>query len=206
MTEVLLPIIKDVHQHEGHKYKRIAVPFTDGRSKALGIAADLEEAINSNGKTIMRDIEKAVTLSLIDDEWKEHLRDMDELKDSVQGASFEQKDPLVLYKLEAFQLFENFIARINKDVTSYLSKGMLMIEAEKPVREAKVQKTDFSKQMTNRVEEPQPTRSQQQARAAAEGVSERPKIQTIMRDDPKIGRNDPCPCGSGKKYKQCHGS
>lgn len=199
VTNELLPLIKRVYEHEGHKYKRILVPFSDGRANPLPITADIEEAVKSNGKSIVRDIEKAVTLAIIDSKWKEHLRSMDELKESVQAASFEQKDPLVVYKMEAFNLFEQLIYEINEDVTSYLSKGTLVLKRE--LEEAQEQKTDLSKTTTNRSAEEEAKR----AKAAAEGVSRRPKPETFKRVQKKVGRNDACPCGSGKKYKHCHG-
>jgi preprotein translocase subunit SecA len=197
ITNVLLPLIKNVYQNEGHRYKRISIPFTDGRTQPLPIAADLKEAVESNGATIMTDIEKTITLALIDDNWKEHLRNMDELKDSVQAASFEQKDPLVIYKMEAYNLFEELVNKINRDVCGYLLLGDLVLQQE--VREAKVQKTDLSKVRTSREEDAM--------RQAAEGVSRKPveKPETFIRQEAKIGRNDLCPCGSGKKFKQCHG-
>jgi preprotein translocase subunit SecA len=198
INEVLMPIIDRVYQNEGHRYKRIAIPFTDGRTNPLPIAADLKKAIDTKGASIMKDIEKTITLAIIDDHWKEHLRSMDELKDSVQAASFEQKDPLVKYKIEAYGLFEELIHKINRDVSAYLFNGKLILQQE--VQEAKVQKTDLSKVKTSRNE------TEDAMRQAAEGVSRRvEKIETIRRQDDKIGRNDPCPCGSGKKYKQCHG-
>ena len=198
--EFLLPRIKNVLENEGHRYKRISVPFTDGRSKMLPVSADLRDAVDSNGKTVMRDIEKAVTLSMIDDKWKEHLRSMDELKDSSQAASFEQKDPLVVYKMEAFNLFEDLIFGINEDVTSYLSKGTLVFNG-RSLEEAREQKTDLRGTSTNRTDE---TPAAMRQRQAAEGVS-RQKVETFKRVEKKVGRNEPCPCGSGKKYKQCHG-
>jgi preprotein translocase subunit SecA len=198
ITEVLLPVIKNVYKNEGHRYKRIAIPFTDGRSNPLPVSADLEENVKSNGATLMRGIEMAVTLALIDENWKEHLRSMDELKESSQAASFEQKDPLVIYKMEAYELFENVVYNINKDVASYLMKGKILLGTNEEVSEAKEQKTDLSQVRTSRAE--------QAARAAAEGVSRtQAKPETFVRTDKKVGRNDPCPCGSGKKYKQCHG-
>jgi len=201
--EFLLPMITNVLEKEGNRYKRISVPFTDGRSKMLPVSADLQDAVDSNGKTVMRDIEKAVTLSMIDDKWKEHLRSMDELKDSSQAASFEQKDPLVVYKMEAFNLFEDLIYGVNEDVTSYLSKGTLVFRDGRSLEEAKEQKTDLKGTSTNRREDA-PNSQQQRQRQAAEGVS-RQKVETFVRTGKKIGRNDACPCGSGKKYKQCHG-
>jgi preprotein translocase subunit SecA len=197
IVDVLLPIVKNVHENQGSKYKRIAIPFTDG-NKMLPISADLEAAVKSNGKSIMRDIEKAVTLAIIDDKWKEHLRAMDELKDSVQAATFEQKDPLVVYKVEAYNLFEDFVFLVNEEATSYLSKGTVVFRDGTSVQEAREQKTDLSKVQTNRSGEVA-------ARAAAEGVSRRSKPQTVKRVEKKVGRNEACPCGSGKKYKHCHG-
>ncbi len=198
ITQMLLPVIKRVYENEGHKYKRIAIPFTDGRAKPLNIAADLKEAIDSDGKTIMKDIEKAVTLALIDDSWKEHLRSMDELKETVQSASFEQKDPLVIYKMEAFDLFEQFIGKVNFEVCSYLMKGKLLIGAPEDIKEAKEQKTDLTKVRTSKED-------LARRRAALSAGGRLPKPETFKRTEKKVGRNDPCPCGSGKKYKKCHG-
>lgn len=200
IAEVLMPVIRNVYENEGHRYKRIAVPYSDGRKNALPVSADLKEAIDTKGKSVMIDIEKAVSLSLIDDNWKEHLRDMDELKESAQAASFEQKDPLVVYKMEAYELFENLVYKVNLEVCSYLMKGKLLINAPEEVREAREVKTDLSKVRTNKNEEVA-------RKAAAANAGRRPEVavETVRRDEPKVGRNDPCPCGSGKKYKQCHG-
>ncbi len=199
INKVLLPVIKKVEENEGHRYKRIAVPFHDGSSKQLSISANLKEAIASEGKSIMTDIEKAVTLALIDENWKEHLRSMDELKDSVQSASFEQKDPLVIYKMEAYKLFEQLIYKVNKDVVSYLMNSRIQIAGQNgELREAKEQKTDLSKVRMSRSE-------QAMKQAASSAGRERQKVETFVRTEKKVGRNAPCPCGSGKKYKQCHG-
>ncbi len=198
IADALLPVIKQVYENEGHRYKRIAIPYTDGRKKPLPISAGLEQAVKSNGRSIPTDIEKAVALATIDNEWKEHLRSMDELKESVQAASFEQKDPLVVYKMEAYELFEQLIYRINEEVTSYLAKGGLLTQDGKSLEEAREQKTDLSRVQTNR-------REDLAARAAAESAGARSKPETFKRTEEKIGRNAPCPCGSGKKYKHCHG-
>lgn len=200
IAEILMPVIRNVYENEGHRYKRIAVPFSDGRKNALPVSADLKEAIDTKGKSVMLDIEKAVSLSLIDDNWKEHLRNMDELKESAQAASFEQKDPLVVYKMEAYQLFESLVYKVNLEVCSYLMKGKLLIGSQDEVREAREQKTDLSKVRTNRTEE-----VARKAAAAAAGRRPEMVVETVRREEPKVGRNDPCPCGSGKKYKQCHG-
>ncbi|NRB62655.1 MAG: preprotein translocase subunit SecA [Saprospiraceae bacterium] len=203
ITEVLFPRIKDVYERQGNQYKRIIIPFTDGRSNPYMITAELKDAVESNGKSIIRDVEKAVTLTIIDDKWKEHLRDMDELKDSSQSASFEQKDPLVVYKMEAYNLFEGFIYRINEDISSYLSKGTLIFSDGTTLEQAREQMTDMSRTQTNRSQQAE---EMARRRAAAQaGGGGRRKPETFVRDEKKVGRNNPCPCGSGKKYKHCHG-
>ena len=202
LSDLVLPQIKHVYETEGHKYKRISLPFTDGVSRILPAAADLESAVKTEGKSIVRDIEKVVALSIIDEEWKEHLRSMDELKDSSQAASFEQKDPLVVYKMEAFNLFEQLIYRINEQVTSYLVKGSVVLQDGTKIEEARTQKTDMSKTSTNK----DPNAEAAKAAAAGAGRGRRQKPETFKRDIPKVGRNEKCPCGSGKKFKQCHGA
>ncbi len=199
IVDVLLPWIKNIKKTEGDRYKRVAIPFSDGRAKPLNISANINKAIETEGKSIMTDIEKAVTLALIDESWKEHLRSMDELKDSVQAASFEQKDPLVIYKVEAYQLFEELIYKINEEVTSLLLNGKLIVEG--PVREAKQEKLDTSKMQTSRSEDQEAMKKA----ASQAGQQQRQKVQTFKRTEKKVGRNEPCPCGSGKKFKQCHG-
>lgn len=200
IIELLLPVIKNVYENEGHRYKRIAIPYTtSSRENPLPIAADLKKAVDTDGKSIMKDIEKAVTLALIDENWKEHLRSMDELKDSVQSASFEQKDPLVIYKMEAYSAFEQLVYRINYDVISYLMGGKLLIGSPEDVQEARSSKTDFKKVRTNRQEEAR------RRAAVSAGRESQEKPTTFKRTEKKVKRNDPCPCGSGKKYKHCHG-
>jgi len=200
ITEILMPVITDVHANQGHMYKRIAIPYvSSSREKPLPIAADLQIAVDTEGKSIMKDIEKAITLALIDENWKEHLRSMDELKDSSQAASFEQKDPLVVYKMEAYESFEELVYKVNYDVMSYLMGGKLMLQAPEDVREAKERKTDYRKVRTNKED------AARQRAAAGAGRAERSKPETFKRMDKKVKRNDPCPCGSGKKFKQCHG-
>ncbi len=198
LKEILLPVVKNVYENQGHKYKRILVPFEDGSKHPLPISANLEKGVITEGKSITRDIEQAVTLALIDDKWKEHLRSMDELKDSVQSASFEQKDPLVVYKIEAYSLFEGLVYTINKEVVSYLMRGKVRIGQEDNIQEAREQKTDLSKTSTNMSEEARRSASQNA------GV-ERKQIEQFVRQEAKVNRNDMCPCGSGKKYKHCHG-
>ncbi len=200
LTEQIMPRIRDVHEREPHRYKRILIPFSDGRSNPLPVTAEIEEAIETDGKSIVHDIEKAVTLAIIDEKWKEHLRSMDELKDATQAASFEQKDPLVVYKMEAYNLFEELVINVNEAVTSYLAKGRMVLPENEEIRQAREQRTNLRNVSTNRGEAQQAA-----ARRAAEGVSRPAKVETFQRKGKKIGRNDPCPCGSGKKYKHCHG-
>jgi preprotein translocase subunit SecA len=197
----LFPTIKNVFENEGHRYRRVALPYSDGSSSIINVSADLAEAYQSQGKSILRDIEKTVTLALIDENWKEHLRSMDELKESVQAASFEQKDPLVIYKMEAYSLFEQLIYKINLDVTAYLLKGKLMVQTERGFEEARALKTNFSKTRASR----SGSEARATAATATSGAPEQ-KVETIVRTEKKIGRNDLCPCGSGKKFKHCHGN
>jgi preprotein translocase subunit SecA len=204
ISEVLMPVVQQVHTNESHRFKRISIPFTDGSTHPLPVSADLKLAIDSNGKSLITEIEKTVTLALIDDQWKEHLRSMDELKDSVQSASFEQKDPLVIYKMEAYNLFEQLVYQINEKVSSYLLRGTIVFQDGSRLEAARVQKTDLSKTRVSRTEEQDDAA---RARAAAASAGQRQeRTETFIRQDKKIGRNDPCPCGSGKKFKQCHGS
>ncbi len=197
LINTLMPFIKDVSAKHGNQYKRVAIPYTDGRNQHLTISADLQNAIDTQGLSIIKDIEKTISLSVIDDNWKEHLRSMDELKESVQSASFEQKDPLVIYKMEAYQLFEELVYKINEEVSGILLKGKLAIQENHEVKEAREQKTDLSKTSAGRAESAK--------RAAAQAVSQREKVETYKRQTAKVGRNQACPCGSGKKYKHCHG-
>lgn len=209
----ILPEIKRVFAEHGQRYKRIVVPFSDG-SANYHVSADMEDAINSQGKTVMRDIEKVATLALIDDAWKEHLRNIDDLKESVQGASFEQKDPLVIYKMEAYNLFEGLIGHINAQVTSFLLKGSLDLPTEEDMRKAQQaqaqaeahRRAQASRLRTNNNQQ-QLTETQRAAQRAGMSASQGGSVQRtqpIVREK-EPSRNDPCPCGSGKKYKQCHG-
>ena len=202
VNQFLLPYVQNVHQNESH-YKRISVPYTDG-IRQLNIAADIQKGVDTNGESIFEDIEQAVSLILIDENWKEHLRAMDELKDSVQAASFEQKDPLVIYKMEAYNMFESLIHKINSEVTSYLVKSKLLIEGQEPqLKQVNIQRTDFRKLREGRMSKAEA--AQKRAAAAAGRAQAQEKPETFKRVEKKIGRNDPCPCGSGKKFKHCHG-
>jgi preprotein translocase subunit SecA len=213
ISDRLLPVIKDVHEKEGHRYKRILVPYAEGSLGQLNISANMEEAIASNGKSIMHDVEKVATLALIDDAWKEHLRNVDDLKDSVQGASFEQKDPLVIYKMEAYNLFEALIGHINTSVTGFLLRGTLTLASEEEMQRAQqsAQVDNARRAQANRLRAAsggaqEMTEAQKAAQRAAlsAGHNAPQRPQPIVKQQ-MVGRNEPCPCGSGKKYKQCHG-
>ncbi len=214
ISERLLPLIRDIRAREGDRYKRVLVPFTDG-VLGFNISVDIEEAIRTNGKSIMHDIEKVATLAIIDDAWKEHLRNIDDLKEAVQGASFEQKDPLVIYKMEAYKLFEALIGQINAQTTSFLLRGALVLPDERQMEQARREEALRAQRMaaqrmrlltSRRPVEEAMTETQRAAQRAADSAGQRPSArpQPIVREA-TVGRNDPCPCGSGKKYKHCHG-
>jgi preprotein translocase subunit SecA len=194
------PVLKDVYDTRGEYVENIVVPFTDGIN-GIQVSVPLKKAIANKGQEVFKSFEKNVTLYLIDDAWKEHLREMDELKQSVQNAVYEQKDPLLVYKFEAFELFRQMLASVNKDLVSFLFRGGIPVQQEaEDIREAKPQpKLDLKKMRTSKPE----------LVTESNGVPmmDMREVQkaTPVRVEQKIGRNDPCPCGSGKKYKNCHG-
>lgn len=189
-----LPVIKDVYENQS-QYENIAIPFSDGQ-KEVQIVANLKKSVESEGAEVPMAFEKGITLSNIDNEWKEHLREMDELKQSVQNATYEQKDPLLIYKFESFELFKTMLQKINKDVVSYLIKGDIFMKNHGQLREAKLPRGLDRSQMK---EERGDLLSQ-----AHSNTQEKQKPQPI-KVEKKVGRNDQCPCGSGKKFKHCHG-
>lgn len=199
IAQQAFPILKDVYQSRGAMIENIVVPFTDG-IHGMQVAVPLKKSVENKGREVVKSFEKNVTLSLIDDAWKEHLREMDELKQSVQNAVYEQKDPLLVYKFEAFELFRNMLANVNKEVVSFLFKGGIPIQQEpEEIREARPQpKTDMRQMRTSKPE------LVHEGHAPIDDTRELQK-QMPIRVEQKIGRNDPCPCGSGKKYKNCHG-
>lgn len=191
-AEIAFPVIKNVYENQGDKFKRIVVPFTDG-IKTLQVVTDLQKAYETNGKQLITDFEKNITLAIIDDAWKTHLRKMDELKQSVQLAVHEQKDPLLIYKFEAFELFKSMIEQVNKDVISFLFKGELPTEDTNSISEARQQTKRPEKLETKKEEVLNMDERAAKARAAANntGASQRhDPVETIIRDKPKIGRND----------------
>lgn len=190
------PVVKHVYENQSGKYKNIAVPISDGM-RLFNIVTDLEKAYKTKGKEVVRSILKTVSLVSIDEAWKEHLRELDDLKQSVQNAHLEQKDPLLIYKLESFQLFRNMLDKVNKEVVSTVMKSHIPDQAQG--REAEEQKKqDMSRFKTQKSELP------------VSGPSGPPDMPREVKREPirvekKVGRNDPCPCGSGKKYKVCCG-
>jgi preprotein translocase subunit SecA len=187
-AETAFPVIKNVYENQRDKFKRIVVPFTDG-VKTLQVVTDLEKAYETQGKQLITDFEKNIALAIIDDAWKTHLRKMDELKQSVQLAVHEQKDPLLIYKFEAFELFKGMIDQVNKDVISFLFKGELPSEETNAIQEARQtkQKENFK---TQKDEIPNLDERSAQNRAAGNTQRQQEVVETIVRDKPKIGRND----------------
>ncbi|WP_104735781.1 preprotein translocase subunit SecA [Hanstruepera ponticola] len=187
-AEMAFPVIKNVYETQRDKFKRIVVPFTDG-VKNLQVVTDLEKAYETNGKQLINDFEKNITLAIVDDSWKTHLRKMDELKQSVQLAVHEQKDPLLIYKFEAFELFKSMIDQVNKDVISFLFKGELPTETQNTIQEAR-QTRKKEKLETSKEEIPNMDERAAQSRAAGNTQRQQEVVETIVRDRPKIGRND----------------
>ncbi|MEO9023106.1 MAG: preprotein translocase subunit SecA [Ginsengibacter sp.] len=208
MNQQTLPVIKNIRREQGAHIMNVAVPFTDGK-KGMQAIANLDKTIETNGAELTGALERNITLALIDDAWKEHLRAMDDLRQSVQTAGYEQKDPLVVYKIEAFGAFKQMDDQVNKDIVSFLAHCSIPVEQNTPTRitEERRRKTDMSK-MRQRREEfagagaggPEYMSAENDYIDPSENVKQEP-----IRVGPKVGRNDPCPCGSGKKYKNCHG-
>ena len=195
------PVIKNVYETKSQVYKNIVVPISDGK-RVFQIVCNLEKAYQNKGKELVKSYQKQIVLNTIDESWKEQLREMDDLKQSVQNASYEQKDPLLIYKFESFNLFKVMVEKVNKDVVSTLMKGHIPIQSPDQVREAETRKrTDMSRYKTQKSDLPGMENPMEGANAQTQ---ERSKPQPV-RVEKKVGRNDPCPCGSGKKYKQCHG-
>ncbi|MGG5487515.1 preprotein translocase subunit SecA [Gaetbulibacter sp. PBL-D1] len=186
-AEIAFPVIKNVYENQRDKFKRIVVPFTDG-VKNLQVVTDLEKAYETNGKQLINDFEKNITLAIVDDSWKTHLRKMDELKQSVQLAVHEQKDPLLIYKFEAFELFKQMLDQVNKDVISFLFKGELPTETQNTIQEARARRKENLE--TSKEEIPNMDERSAQNRAAGNTQRQPEVIETIVRDKPKIGRND----------------
>ena len=192
MVQRAFPIVKNVYEKQAAVYTNIAIPISDGR-KMLTLPVDLKKAYESEGKEIARALSKTITLWQIDEKWKEHLRDMDDLKQSVQNATYEQKDPLLIYKFESFNLFSQMLEELNKDVLSFLMRSHIPLrDASEAPRQAQPQRRqDMSQLQTSRTD------------LVTNGGEARSNAPVHV--EKQVGRNDPCPCGSGKKYKNCHG-
>ncbi|MDD4970647.1 MAG: preprotein translocase subunit SecA [Paludibacter sp.] len=200
LATIAYPVIKQVYEQKGQQYESILIPVSDGK-RVFNITAHLETAYKSEAREVVKAFEKQTLLFVIDDEWKEHLRQLDELRNSVQNASYEQKDPLLIYKLESFGLFKEMIDSINRKVLAVLMRGQIPMREPEQVREARPsQRMDLSKYKTQKDEvggrSEDPTKQD----------TREPQHQEPIRVEKKVGRNDPCPCGSGKKYKNCHGA
>ncbi|MBT3301688.1 MAG: preprotein translocase subunit SecA [Bacteroidetes bacterium] len=198
IAEKAFPVIKRVYEDRGKVLKYIVVPFSDGK-KAVDVLVDLEKAYKSKGKEILKSFEKMTTLSLIDDFWKEHLRELDDLKQSVQNVTYEQKDPILIYKLESFKLFETVLGKVSREVLPMIFKGDILTQDPDDVSEGTAKRgAGLSNLKESRPQDFEGTKPP----VGATNAEER---KVPVRVEKKVGRNDPCPCGSGKKYKSCHG-
>ena len=207
LASVAFPVIKDVYENKGHMYENILVPITDGR-RIYQISIPLKEAYETEGASILVAFEKAILLHTIDDAWKENLRALDELKQSVQNASYEQKDPLLIFKLESVTLFDKMVNEINDNTISVLMRCSIPIAEQEDVKQAPLASQEEPTQQTYESHENLDELSEtqrQQAQAAQTDTRAKQPMTPVVNNGPKIGRNDLCPCGSGKKYKNCHG-
>ena len=200
MAQIAYPVIKQVYENQGHMYENILIPITDGK-RMYNISCNLKAAYESECKEVVKSFEKSILLHVIDEAWKETLRELDDLKHSVQNASYEQKDPLLIYKLESVNLFDTMVDKINNQTVSILMRGQIPVQEPQEVRQAAPeQRQDLSKYR----EQKQDLSDPNQQAAAQHDTREQQKREPI-RAEKTVGRNDPCPCGSGKKYKNCHG-
>ena len=200
LCEQAWPFIKNIA--ENTRYINVAFPITDGK-KTLNTIVPVKKAYDTHGREVQLSIEKGITLAIIDDLWKEHLRQLDDLRQSVQNAAYEQKDPLLIYKFESFKLFEQMLLDINREITSFLSRAQLPMPKEDEVREARQPQAPQKGLRAGRQNDFDRAAAQQ--RQAIDQSSQQPQKVMPVHVDKKVGRNDPCPCGSGKKYKNCHG-
>ena len=201
LIERTWPFIEDVHKNQGATIQNIVVPFSDGL-KGIQVVANLKKSYETHGRELAVAFERLITAAMIDDAWKEHLREMDDLKTSVQNAVYEQKDPLLIYKFESFELFKQMMDETNREIISFLFKGIIPQQDPNQVKEARpLPKQDLRNVSTNKAETPAVANRP----GTQPGPPAPPKIQPV-RAEQKVGRNDPCPCGSGKKFKNCHGT
>ena len=203
IQEVAMPVIKQVYENQGQMYERIVVPLTDGR-KMYNIPCNLKEAYDTECKSVVKEFQKQILLHIIDEAWKENLRELDELKHSVQNASYEQKDPLLIFKLESVKLFDNMVNTMNNRSVSILMRAQIpeMQQVQEAAPEQHTQRQQYTESKQNLSQE-QMTDPNQAAAAAQDTRARQPQAPIVK--DKLPGRNDPCPCGSGKKFKNCHG-
>ena len=205
IREVAWPVIQRVYEEQGHMYERIMVPITDGR-RVYNIACNLKEAYETECKVVVKEFEKQMMLHIIDESWKENLRELDELRHSVQNASYEQKDPLLIFKLESAKVWDNMINEMNNRTMAVLNRGQIPEMQQQEVREAAPEEHTNRQQYTENkqsVQEEELVDRGQQAAAQNDTRAQQPRTPIVR--DKMPGRNDPCPCGSGKKFKNCHG-
>ena len=205
IREVAWPVIQRVYEEQGHMYERIMVPITDGR-RVYNIACNLKEAYETECKAVVKEFEKQMLLHIIDESWKENLRELDELRHSVQNASYEQKDPLLIFKLESAKVWDNMINEMNNRTMAVLNRGQIPEMQQQEVREAAPEEHTNRQQYTENkqsVQEEELVDRGQQAAAQNDTRAQQPRTPIVR--DKMPGRNDPCPCGSGKKFKNCHG-
>ncbi len=200
LCETAWPFVKNIA--ENTRYVNVAFPITDGK-KTLNVVVPVKKAYETHGREVQLSIEKGITLAIIDDLWKEHLRQLDDLRQSVQNAAYEQKDPLLIYKFESFKLFEQMLLNINREITSFLSRASLPLRDENQVHEARQPQSPQRGLKASRNNEFD--RAAQQQQQAIDSSRQQPQKVMPVHVEKKVGRNDPCPCGSGKKYKNCHG-
>ena len=210
MAQVANPVIKQVYETQGTQYENIMIPITDGK-RMYNVSCNLKEAYDTESKVISKSFQKAITLHTIDESWKEHLREMDELRQSVQNASYENKDPLLIYKLESYNLFKTMVDSMNRKTAAILMRGQIPVREESAetqesrqriaVREAAPErKQDMSRYRTGRSNDPESPQM-----PPLPNANTQPQRNEPIRAEKRVGRNDPCPCGNGKKYKNCHG-
>jgi preprotein translocase subunit SecA len=206
IQEVAMPVIKQVYENQGHMYERIMVPITDGRHM-YNIACNLQEAYETECKSVVKEFEKQMLLHIIDDAWKENLRELDELRHSVQNASYEQKDPLLIFKLESVKLFDAMVATMNNRTVSILTRAAIPQLVQNGVQEAAPEEHTDRQQYTESKAGSMPEQQlvDEGQRAAAQHDTRAQQQRSPVVKDKLPGRNDPCPCGSGKKFKNCHG-
>ena len=206
LAQIANPVIKQVYENQGHMYENILIPITDGK-RMYNISCNLKAAYESESKEVVKSFEKSILLHVIDESWKENLRELDELKHSVQNASYEQKDPLLIYKLESVNLFDTMVNKINNQTVSILMRGQIPVQEapEQPQRvEVREAAPERRQDMSKYREQKQDLNDPNQQAAAQQDTREAVRREPI-RAEKTVGRNDPCPCGSGKKYKNCHG-